>query len=303
MPWFIATDRLSQYAVISSDNACAGDLPLSNVQKPQPTDRCRFLDVTVDIVIDIDMSDPMSQTSTTNWRLLALLYNNSSKFGQWNVIGASDIFSLGTPSYDSGWINLWAGGAVEGYDKYLRTHAFIFEPNGRPETYLRVTIQDSTPRKVARNVLGYTDATYFEIGNVLVADPFYDVDGYSGVNRLVGTKHANAKYGSRVVGLEQDLRATTAEGGPTFIRDRPASSIKAITLQFSGADAQEYYYHNFEVLRQDRRLSRPVFYCEDASSEKSRMNKCVYGTIASLQDTSVAELNCFEAVLRVKQML
>lgn len=326
--WLIATNRLIRWAIIRSDAVCPADMPLSYlISSDQPTDNARFTSPST-IVFDIDMADAMLAQSITKWRLISLLYANSGSEDTFRVQGSTSISGLASSSYDSGFRWLWGGKDAstedpdtEGYIDFARTHTLLFEPLGRTETYLRVTIHSITSRREADTASGFDLATYLDIGNLIVSDCItarnydYSING------------SDIKMGSYSEGVSEEVRATISEGGPKFPRERPQSRTRTISLQFTdwgyqGSSiedrikfARQQYYRGLSKLHRYCGQHTPILFCEDVgyvaiaggvatvTPSDFIMERTVYGLLTGVQDVSIPQQNYFEVLVKVEELL
>lgn len=284
LDWLFITDKLSKWAVLSSTSVTAGDMPLSYmISSQQPTDRCRFIDLGSPVSFTVDFTDAKAAQGVTLIRCIALLYNNSSSTGTFTVtgnLGYSKTRSL-WPSSDSG--------------DYLRIHSYIYEANGISDDIFTITINDTTPRKPARNAAGYDTASWFEIGN-LIAD--------FGVGSGMSANAISARHkGSVSEGQDEEQKIVTSEGGATFPRIRPRSSRKSMTKRFLSEQA---YREGMAKLRRAVGTSEAVCLIEDVGDTKGngfQMQKITYGLLEGLQDVSLIDNNNFEVVIKIREML
>lgn len=282
LDWLLISDKLSRWAELSSDSITAGDMPLSYlISSQQPTDRCRFIDLSSPIIFTVDLTEAKAAQGVSAIRCLALLYNNSSIAGTFSITGNLGYSNLNMP--------LWPSSDSK---DYLRIHSYIYEPLGIPDNTLTVTINDATPRKAARNAAGYDTATWFEIGNLIVD---YGISS-SFVNVI-------RQQGTVVEGQDEEQKITISEGGATFPRIRPRSSRKSFTLRFKNEIA---YRAGMMKLKRDVGISQAVCLIEDVNDTHGngfQMQKIVYGLFESLQDVTLIDNNNFEVVVKIREML
>jgi len=282
LDWLLVSDKLSRWAVLSSSSITAGDMPLSYlISSQQPTDRCRFIDLTAPIIFTIDLTDAKAAQGVTTIRCLALLSNNSSSTGTFSVTGNLGYSNLNKPlwpSSDSG--------------DFLKIHSYIYEPTGIPDDIFTITVNDATPRKPARNAAGYDTASWFEIGNLIID---------YGISSNVAT--SIRQQGTVSEGQDEEQKITISEGGATFPRIRPRSNRKSFTLRFTTETA---YRAGIAKLRRDAGISQAVCLIEDVGDTNSngfQMQKITYGLFESLQDVSLIDNNNFEVVIKIREML
>jgi hypothetical protein len=282
LDWLLISDKLSRWAALSSTSITAGDMPLSYlISSQQPTDRCRFIDLTSPIVFTVDLTDAKAAQDVTTIRCLALLYNNSSNTGTFTItgnLGYSKVAKSLWPSNDS--------------KDYLRIHSYIYEPNGIPDNIFTITINDITPRKPARNAAGYETASWFEIGNLIVD---------YGISSNLAT--AIRQQGTVIEGQDEEQKITISEGGATFPRIRPQSNRKSFTLRFKTEAA---YRAGMAKLRRDVGISQAICLIEDVGDVNGngfQMQKITYGLFESLQDVSLIDNRNFEVVVKLREML
>lgn len=290
--WVLAHGRLVKFASLSTAETVAADMPLSYlISSDQPTDRCRFTDVTGPITFDIDLTVPMAAQGVTSWRLMALLFNNSSSTGTWSVIGAATPAGITSPTYSSGTMSLWPSPDLQ---TWPRIHSRLWVPAGRTEKFLRVTVNDTTPRRPDEtSASGFSTATYFDIGNLLVDFGYTtgDAGGDGGV-----------LYSSPIDGLKQDLRVVVAEGGPKFPRQRPMEHMRSFELVFTGPNAATEYYAKMSELRRYVGQHAPVYLAEDLTATTFQMDKQIFG-LMHLSDVSIPQNGYYHVLIRIEEML
>lgn len=304
--WLIATPRLSQWGTLRSDYVTAGDMPLVNLTKSseQPTDRCRFLNATAaPVSFDIDISDAMGAQGIDTWRIAGILYNNSGQDDTYRVTGAASPGGIGSPTYDSGTLPLWADST---YTPYPRVHTLLYVPGGRTESYLRFTFNISSPRRRADTASGFAPVTYFEIGQLLIAHGAMSGDGISPLT------DSGIKHGSISRGQMEEARSVVAEGGPEFPRRRPSRQTKTLTMCFksrqggledSNNAVEQEYEATLGSIRREVGTSRAVLLCEDILSTTHRMSKTVYGIFGELSDVQLPQSNYYEVGVKVRELL
>lgn len=282
--WLLLSDKLSRWGVLSSSAVTAADMPLSYlVSSQQPTDRCRFIDLTSPITFTINLTAAMAAQNVTCWRCIALTYNNSSADGQWLVTG-----NLGYNVSRARYLPLWPSPDCT---PFRRIHSYIYEPAGVTDPILTITIADPNPRKPALSASGFAVADYFEIGNVIVDFGIRsDIDN---VVRLGGTVSE---------GLDEEAKIIVSEGGPIFPRIRPRSARKSFSLKFTN---KETYRSGMAQLRRDVGISQPVLLIENLNPAVAEfaMDGITYGLFDGLQDVSLADDETFEVILKIKEML
>lgn len=282
LDWLLISDTLSRWSILASSSITAGDMPLSYlISSQQPTDRCRFIDLSAPVVFTVDITAAKIAQGVSTIRCIALLYNNASESGTFSVtgdLGYSNTRHLLWPSSDCA--------------DYLRIHSYIYEPNGIPDNVFTITINDTTPRKPARNAAGYETASWFEIGNLIID---------YGISSDLAT--AIRQQGTVSEGQDEEVKLVTSEGGAMFPRIRPRSNRKSFTLRFKTEAA---YRAGLAKLQRAVGISQAVCLIEDVgdtSGNGFQMQKITYGLFESLQDVSLIDNNNFEVVVKIKEML
>lgn len=289
--WVLAHGKLVKFASLSTAETVAADMPLNYmISSDQPTDRCRFTDVTGPITFDIDLTVPMAAQGVTSWRLVSLLYNNSSSTGTWSVIGAATPAGITSPTYSSGSMSLWPSPDCH---TWARVHSRLWVPAGRTEKFLRVTITDTAPRQPdVTSASGFSTATHFDIGNLIV--DFGYTTGDAGGD-------GGALYGSPIDGLKQEMRMVVAEGGPKFTRKRPMEQMRSFELVFTGPNAATEYYSKMSEIRRYVGSHTPIYLAEDLTGDEFQMEKQIFGLL-HLNDVSIAQNQYFHVLIRVDEM-
>lgn len=279
LDWLLISDHMSRWANLSSVSVTAADMPLLNlISSQQPTDRCRFIDLTSPIVFTVDLTAVMAAQSVSSWRAFVLSYNNSSSTGTFSIsgnLGYSLINHPLWPSPDCG--------------RFKRIHSYIYVPAGVPDTILTVTINDTTPRRPVVSASGFTTANYFEIANLLVD---YGIRSDLSV--------AVRPQGTVIEGLDEEVRVVVSEGGPQFPRIRPRSARKSFSLRFRNKAA---YRIGMAQLRRDVGVSEAVMLIENLNGNQFAMDGMIYGLFDGLQDVTLHDDNNFEVVVKIKEML
>lgn len=282
LDWLLISDKLSKWASLASLSVTAGYMPLSYmVSSQQPKDRTRFIDLTAPIVFTVDITAAKIAQDVSTIRCLALLYNNGSSTGTFSVTGDLGYSNLNKP--------LWPSSDSK---DYLRIHSYIYEPNGIPDNVFTITINDTTPRKPARNAAGYDTASWFEIGNVIV-----DYGISSSLTTVIRSQ------GTVSEGQDEEQKIVISEGGSTFPRIRPRSNRKSFTLRFK---TEQAYRAGMAKLRRDVGISQALCLIEDVNDTNGngfQMQKIIYGLFESLQDVSLIDNNNFEVVVKIREML
>lgn len=282
LDWLIISDKLSRWASLSTSSVTAGDMPLNNlISSQQPTDRCRFIDLGAPIEFAVDLTAAKVAQGVSSIRCLILTHNNSSSTGTFSITGNLGYSKLNKP--------LWPSSDCA---DFLRIHSYIYEAQGIPDDVFTITINDTAPRKPARNAAGYETASWFEIGN-LIAD-FGVGSNPIDVIRQQGTVNE---------GQDEEVKQTTSEGGATFPRIRPRSGRKSFTLRFKNERA---YREGMAKLRRNVGISQAICLIEDVNDTNGngfQMEKITYGLFESLQDVSLIDNQNFEVVAKIKEML
>lgn len=281
LDWLLISDSLSRWANLSSSAVTAGDMPLSYlISSQQPTDRCRFINLSPPIVFTVDLAAAKAAQGVSTIRCLFLGYNNSSSAGTFTVSG-----NLGYSKTKA----LWPSSDSK---DYLRIHSYIYEPLGIPDNVFTITINDLAPRKAARNAAGYDTAAWFEIGT-LIAD--YGIS--SGLTSSV------RQQGTVTEGQDEEAKIVTSEGGASFPRIRTRSGRKSFTLRFLN---EATYRAGMAKLRRSVGISQAIALIEDVNDTHGngfQMQKITYGLFDSLQDVSLSDNNNFEVVVKIREML
>lgn len=282
LDWLIINDKLSRWANLSSSSITAGDMPLSYlISSQQPKDRCRFIDPTEPIVFTVDIAAAKIAQGVGSIRCIALLYNNSSSTGTFSVTGNLGYSKINSP--------LWPSSDSQ---DYLRIHSYVYEPQGIPDSIFTITINDTAPRKPAKNAAGYEIASWFEIGNLIV-----DYGSSSNNANMIRPQ------GTVVEGQDEEPKIAISEGGATFPRVRPRSGRKSFTLRIKNESA---YRTEIAKLRRDVGISQAVCLMEDVNDTNGngfQMQKITYGIMESLQDVTLIDNNNFEVIVKIREML
>jgi hypothetical protein len=293
----IATSRLVDYAVLSTAAATAASMPLANLALPQPTDKTRFTSVVSAISFDIDITLAKTITGATGVRLVAIPYNNASSTGTWTVIFATTQANLTSSPALTSTQNLWPCSGLEEWG--VRIPSYLWIPTARTENWIRITINDTAPRKPDAATIGaYTTATYFDIGRLIVAQAY--VPGDSGGN--TGSNRTGVQFGVSD-GLHEEVRRVISEGGQIFPRERPRPRSKTFTLRSNGPNAEAEFLTNVEPLRRRRGVSRDVFVMEDVTATTFIPDRLIYGLMGELEDVSLPDYNHYEVRFTVQEML
>jgi hypothetical protein len=294
LSWIFATDKLTRFASLSSPTSCAADMPLSYmISSQQPSDRTRFLNTSSgSFYFDIDLSIPMTSLGLSSWRLLAMVDNNSGSNGIFRVTGASSPVGITSPTYDSGDRNLWPSSDAGDYNKVT---SYIYEPDGRTETYLRVTIIDPSPRKVDYNIAsGFSAVTYFEIGNLIVDFGFQSGD-FGGVT---------IQRQGLVRGRKTTQRASLqSETGSMFPRAGGDVDTKSFTMVTHGPGAKVEYSRALAKLRRDKGLAKAILFIDGLNDTDARMESAIYGLFMDVADVPVSDLQYYEISVKIAQMV
>jgi hypothetical protein len=284
--WVFATDKLIRYATVTSPFATAADMPLSYMTaSQQPRDRTRFTDVadlTDGFYFDVDLTTAMAAQGLSSWRVLSIIDCNA---------GPDDTYQItGNLGYDSGELFLWMS---EDYATYERVPAYVWEPQGVPDTILRVTIKcPSARRKNLTDPSGFSAVSYFDIGNLIISN------GYASGDYGADT---HSRKGSVSLGLDQDVKILTSESGGKFPRMRPVSPHKAFTLTFTGTETSVKREYNLALnaLRRDRGMAQALLHIDNLNSSQCKMGDITYGLFADLQDVSMPDLNYYEINIKI----
>jgi hypothetical protein len=285
-----ATMKLAKWVTVTSAATVAGDMPLTYMTaSEQPTDRTRFTNVTVPIVFDVDLNAAMMAQGLSGWRLLVLAFNNSSSTGTWSIIGAADAAGIGSPTLSTGTMSLWPSTDCS---SFARIHSRYWASPARTERYLRITINDTTPRQPDVTASGFSTATFFDIGCLLISRAYLvGEDGAGGV-----------EYGSLVRGTDQQSRLIEAEGGPDFPRERPQKFRRSFNLIFAGENAEAEYYNRLAELELFAGNSRLVFLAHDITGTTFQMHRMVCGFM-TLMDVSVPLNDYYHLVVTIRGIL
>lgn len=251
-------------------------MPLGYMLEPQPTDRCRFIDISSPIVFDVNIAAAMVGQGISAWRLLVLANNNSGPSDTIRVTGAADLAHISTPTYDSSLLSMWPSPDC---GDYARVHTRIWVPAGRSEGYLRITINSTGPREPTADKTypsGFKPVTYLDIGNLIISD------GY-----IVGDAAAQGGTHSGINdGLSEELRRVMAEAGPVFPRIRPKSARRSFPIQLYGDNCHREARSLLAKIRRWCGVSRPIFLSENVNGIGNQMQAMVYGLFDSINDVS-----------------
>lgn len=282
LDWLLLSDRLSRWASLSSPSLTAADMPLSYLtSSQQPTDRCRFIDLSNPIVFTADLSVVMAALGITTWRALALTHNNSSASGTFTVTGNLGFSVVNRP--------LWPSADST---RYRRIHSYLYVPAGVADTVLTITINDPSPRRPVISPSGFETCDYFEIGNLLT-----DYGVRSDLSNVVRPQ------GTVSEGLDEESKIIASEGGPIFPRIRPRSSRKSFSLRFVNKAAYRDGVRGFGQMRRDTGVSQAVMLIENLNGTEYMMDGMTYGLFDGLQDVSLHDDKNFEVVVKIREML
>lgn len=271
----IAHPVLSDAAVLTTSATVAASMPLANLQKPQPTDRCRFTDLSQVIEFDVDLTAAMASTGISQWRLVVLTHSNASDQASWRIRAATTQAGLSSsPPVDTTMITFWPAANLKPY--WERIPAYYLFAADHTETWIRITIDDSD------NPDGF-----LEFGCLCVANPCQP--------------ELPRKFGEMPDDTE-DERVVRAEGGPEYPRASGPVTVFNLTFQAEGEGALEEVAFGLRRIKRLRGASRPVIVIDDVDDTVFAMEGFVYGRMTNPTQTVHPQFQQYEVSITLREM-
>lgn len=288
---------LSDSAVISTPSTIAGSMPLSNLQKIQPTDRTRFINLSESIIIRVDMTAIMSLGYLTSWNCIYLLFNNSDLTiplhgvaPYLEVLAATSTAHLDSSTFTStDVVSLWPSPDLKPY--YPRVHTRYVTPSLVPRS-------DPCVDLIIHNSLNVDG--FFEIGRLYVG--------------LAIDLKTPERYPISIPLPSEPERVVRSEGGQDYPRTTGLDEgLQSYPVIFAGdtrlphaadraAKAASDFYSSIARIVRLRGSSRDVLIDFDPMDSSWAMEKIIYGRLVGVGQPQLIAPSVYQVVVNVKGM-
>jgi hypothetical protein len=252
--------------------ATQGNMTITNLRKPQPTDRARFALLTsMHVVFDLGSA----KTVKGAW----FGYSNFDADATIRRRAASTEADLtAAPGWDPDSVTqpaFWPHAGLD-TDVWTRPHGFFWWAT-TPQTFQWWRFDFSNPGNAAG---------YGEIGRVILfIDPFQPAA-------------ANAQWGA-LAGTREEPRILRAEGGPKIPRIRPREDVLEFTVRaMTKAEAMRDYRKIVKL----HGASEPLLVCLDPDDLEYFHEQSVYGLLTSVGMINIEAYDFYGVQVAIEEM-